>query len=75
MSTTQQQPLKTLGEIATEVGVRPYSVAYAISSRGIRETQRAGIVRLFDAAAVDQIKMALAEIASSGATEQQQQQQ
>lgn len=62
MSSTTQQ-LKTLGQIASELDRQEYSIAYIITSRRIQETQRAGIVRLFDDAAVEQIKAALAEMA------------
>jgi len=64
MSSTQQQQhdLKTLGEIADEIGKPPYGVAYIISSRGIKETRRAGIVRLFGPEAVEQIKAAAREM-------------
>ena len=58
--------LPTLGVIAAELGAPLHRVAYAIRSRGIRPTARAGRLRLYDAAAVERIRVALAEIQKGG---------
>jgi hypothetical protein len=65
MSSTQQHELKTIRDIAKELGKHPWNVSYLIDSRGIQETRRVGIIRLFDAAAVEQIKEAAAEVAKA----------
>jgi DNA-binding FadR family transcriptional regulator len=60
-------PLLTVGDIAAALGSQVYSVRYAISTRQIKETQWAGrTTRLFDAAAVERIRAALAEIQAAG---------
>ena len=51
--------LKTTGDVAKQIGVSRQNVDYAISRYRIQETQRAGIVRLFDAGAVNRIMRAI----------------
>lgn len=53
--------LKTVTEIAAELAKPDYSIAYIIRTRGIVEARRVGIIRLYDEAAVEQIKSALAD--------------
>jgi len=51
--------LKTLGIIARELGVPLHRVQYAVLARSIKPAGRAGMLRLFDARAVEQIAGAL----------------
>jgi hypothetical protein len=51
--------LKTLGTVARELGVPLHRVQYAVLARGIKAAGRAGVLRLFDARAVEQIAAAL----------------
>ena len=64
---TAAEKLSTVGDIAREEGVPKHRVEYAIEQYRVQETQRAGIIRLFDAAKVAAIRSALARItANSG---------
>ena len=58
--------LFTTGDIARQERVPKYRVEYAIDTYGIRETQRIGIVRVFDNAKVEAIRSALRRIAERG---------
>jgi hypothetical protein len=51
MATTPQ--LRTPGVIASELGAPLSRVLYILRTRGIRPIGRAGILRLYDRAAVD----------------------
>jgi len=52
--------MKSIGQISIELGVPVHRLNYVIRSRGIKEVARAGgTVRLFDDAAIGQIKFAL----------------
>jgi len=51
--------LKTTSEIAAELNVPRHVVNYATQRYGIVETQRAGIIRLFNVHAVESIKRAV----------------
>lgn len=51
--------LRTPGQIAKLLGVPLHRVQYAILSRGIKESSRAGQLRLFGLDAVEQIAEAL----------------
>jgi hypothetical protein len=52
--------MKSIGQISKELGVPVHRLNYVIRSRGIKEVTRAGgTVRLFDDAAIGQIKFAL----------------
>lgn len=55
----KRKSLSSVGEIAAALGVPVHRVTYAIRSRKIRESFRAGGVRLFDAAASQRIADAL----------------
>ncbi len=61
---TYEQPprLLTPGVIAARLGVALHRVHYILESRGIRPVARAGRLRLFDAAAVERVRSALAAI-------------
>lgn len=61
MCTTEQHDM-TISDIARLIERPSYSVAYIIKTRNIAESRRVGIIRLFDAAAVEQIKAAAAEM-------------
>ena len=56
--------LHTIGEIAKREKVPAHRVAYAVDSYRIQETQRAGIIRLFDDDKVEVIQAALRRIAN-----------
>jgi hypothetical protein len=47
--------MKTVAEIAVEYGIPRWKLAYTLRTRPIPPQQRAGIVRLFDAATVSRI--------------------
>jgi hypothetical protein len=51
--------LKTTGDIAKQIGATRQSVDYAIQRYRVQETQRAGIVRLYDNPAVEAVKRAV----------------
>ncbi|MGE3182018.1 MAG: hypothetical protein AB7N71_10335 [Phycisphaerae bacterium] len=51
--------LYTLGEIAEMLEVPIHRANYAVASYRIQPTQRAGILRLFDASKIESIKSAL----------------
>ena len=53
------EKLKTTGEIATDLNVHRHIVEYAIQRHRITESQRAGIIRLFDQRAIEAIKQAV----------------
>ncbi len=55
--------LKTVGDIARDEGIPPHRVAYAIETYRIEPTQRAGILRLYDASKIVTIRSALRRIA------------
>ena len=59
---TDDKVLKTIGDIAREDGVTKNAIDYAIESYRIPETQRAGIIRLYDEHAVRRIRSALRRI-------------
>lgn len=52
----------TVSVIVGHLGVQPHRVLYVIDSRGIKPIGRAGIARVFDAAAVAQISHEIARI-------------
>ena len=56
--------LFTVGDLARRAGVPVHRVTYVIESRGIVPVGRAGQVRLFNAAAAEQILAALNQIAA-----------
>ena len=58
--------LWTIGDIAKQEHVPPWRVSYAIGAYGIEPLQRAGILRLYDAAGVDAIRAALRRIRDRG---------
>jgi hypothetical protein len=71
MSTTQQK-LRTVTQVADEIGVPVYRVAYAIGTRKIKEVDRIGGYRVYGDSEVEQIRTAVEEIAArhkSAATE------
>lgn len=55
-------PLMTVGRIARLLRQPVHRISYVISSRRIRESARAGRLRVFDLTAVAQIREALAAI-------------
>ena len=57
-----ERSLQTIGEIAATLECPAHRVDYAIRRHGIRETRRAGIIRLFDAASVERIERAITRI-------------
>jgi len=57
--------LHTIGEIAKLEGVPVHRVAYAVEAYGIKPTQRAGIIRLYDEAGVEAIRAALRRVAQN----------
>ena len=54
--------LHTIGEVAKYLNVPSNRVDYAIRVYGIKETQRAGILRLYDADAVQRVERAVRRI-------------
>lgn len=60
--TTAVEDLRTVGDIAREMGVPVHRVAYAVAVYNIAPTQRAGILRLFDEVKVAAIKSALRRV-------------
>ena len=60
------QRLLTLGEIARDEGVPLHRVTYAADTYRIKPTQRAGVIRLYDAAGAAAIRSALRRISSRG---------
>jgi hypothetical protein len=54
-----QDQLVTVGDIARRLGVPTHRVQYVILARGIKPAGRAGVLRLFDAEAVERIAAAL----------------
>lgn len=68
-TTSSRQPKRTLwtvGDIARELGIPEHSVDYAIRKYHIGESQRAGILRLYDADGFDAVRMALRRIERRG---------
>ena len=57
--------LLTVGEIARLEGVPVHRVVYAIEARGIKPTQRLGILRAYDEPQVETIQSALRRIAAN----------
>jgi len=53
------EKLKTTGEIATDLNVSRHIVEYAVQRHRIAESQRAGILRLFDQDGAEAIKRAI----------------
>lgn len=53
------EKLKTTGEVAIELGVPRYVVEYAIERHQISETQRVGILRVYNLNAIEKIKQAV----------------
>ena len=51
--------LFTLGDIAKRLGIARHIADYAVERYRIEETQRAGVLRLFDEAAVERIRRAV----------------
>lgn len=62
--TTPFDQLQTARQIARALRVPLFRVDYAIQRLGVVESARVGIVRLFDPAAADAIRSALAQIQS-----------
>lgn len=60
--------LSTVGEIARQFEVPLHRVEYAVRAHGIKATGRAGNVRVFDDAALAQIRSALGVVNSLRAT-------
>ena len=58
-----QPPMMTVGDLMRTDDVPRHVIEYAIEAYGIRETQRAGIIRLYDADGVRRIRSALRRIA------------
>jgi hypothetical protein len=56
------EQLKTIGEVANAVNKPRHIVEYVVKSRGVAPAQRAGILRLFDSAGVEQIRQLLSTI-------------
>ncbi len=54
----------TVGDIAKRTGHPQHRVTYAILRAGIMETDRAGIIRLYDEPTVQRIEMAMSQIDS-----------
>ena len=54
--------LRTIGRVAEELGAPVWRVDYAVRTRRITPAARAGRLRLWDAAGVERIRAALAEI-------------
>lgn len=57
--------LMTTGEIARELGVSFFQVAYVIRSRQIRPVQRAGRMRLYSMDDMERVREELAIVASN----------
>ena len=58
----EQTQVWTVTRIAERLGVSRFRVEYAISSRRIMPSSRAGIARIFDEAALGAIEAAICEI-------------
>lgn len=58
----QPDPLHTVAEISRQLGVPPHRIEYVIRSRRIRPVRRAGNARLFDDAAIDEVRGCLSVI-------------
>ncbi|MEM8873929.1 MAG: hypothetical protein AAGD32_06680 [Planctomycetota bacterium] len=56
--------LKTFGQIADDLGLPPHQTKYAIDKSGARPVTRVAGTRLFDQAAVEQIRATAARIAA-----------
>ena len=54
-----ENKLSTTGDVAANLNVPRHVVEYAVQRHRITETQRAGIIRLFDGNAVDAIRRAV----------------
>ncbi len=63
MTKREERDLLTVGDIASRLGIPAARVDYALRTYRIKETQRAGIIRLFDDDSVSQIERALRRIA------------
>ncbi len=68
MQCETETPLKTLGEIAAELGRPIHQVQYAVRTNRIGETQRAGIIRLYGPDQIGMIRTALHRIAERRGT-------
>ena len=51
--------LFTVGDVARRLNVSPQRVDYVIRTYNIRETQRAGILRLYDQSTMERIERAV----------------
>ncbi len=58
--------LRTPGVIAAEIGAPLSRVLYILRTRDIRPIGRAGILRLYDAEAVQRVRKALWEVRHAG---------
>ena len=64
MSSIRDTPVFTPGQLAARIGVPLSRVNYVLQTRnGIEPVGRAGIIRLYDAAAVDRVREELDAIA------------
>ena len=54
-----QSRLLTLGDVARHLGVSRHVVSYVVEQHNIEETQRAGIIRLYDEPTVERIERVL----------------
>lgn len=61
MSTTEQQYGMTISQIAEMLGEPMHRINYIVQTHKIAAYRRVGIIREFDAAAVEQIKTAVAK--------------
>jgi len=66
MSAATTGDLQTVGQIARQEGVPAHRVDYAIQRYNIADTQRVGILRVYDDAGVEAIKSALRRIENGG---------
>ena len=63
MPTPETTKLYTIGDIARAEGIPKCRIEYAIEQYRITETQRGGIIRLYDESKVAAIRSAVARIA------------
>ena len=55
----EEHTLKTLGDIARDLGLPQHVINYTVTRLGIQETQRAGILRLYDQPTAERIERAV----------------
>ena len=65
---TEIPQLRTAGVIAAELDAPLSRVLYVLRHRNIKPIGRAGVLRLYDRAAVDSVRAALAEIDRTAAS-------